>query len=193
MAVSFEDILNKVNSGKSEADFLAKLAETADNTPENTEVTDGPLSDEEKLASAQAGDIFAEAFMNRVEKRAAEKLALNPPTGITPNTLAVQQMNPGIQNSVMEDPRAPEVDKVVAILNSMVGDPTMPGTKTVIDQAPNSQMAAPASPVMGMQPNNVQAMKAQETAASMAAEAGRKTASHEDVVAALYTHFFGGE
>ena len=196
MSVTLEDILEKMKAGTPESDFVAKLAAAA----EPTQVTDPtPVSspntneDEAKVAQAldQEGRVFARAFYDELGKIAHEKMALNPPTGITPNRAQFQQMNPGIQNSVLEDAGAPEFNRVLAVLNSLVGNPTLPATKTEIGPLA-SPSAAPSSGGLGGQVTNAEVIRAKEEAAATSAVAKGASANSGEVVNALYAYYFGG-
>lgn len=219
MSVTLEDILDKMKTGSAESDFVQKLAEQA--TPVQTVTDPAPIEtdpaktaapvvtdpvvtdpvvtpdpvDEVKLAETldEEGRVFARAFYDELNKIATEKVALNPPTGMTPNRGPFQQMNPAIQNSLQEDPRGPEVDRVVQILNSLVGNPTMPATKTEVGPLASPAAAAP-TPVMGQQVTNAEVEASKEEAMAYKAEAAHKTGEAVDpVTSALYTHYFDKE
>jgi len=194
MSVTLEAILDKMKSGTAETDFVQKLAAAAE-TPATVTDTTPPTfdTDEAKIAEAldAEGRVFARAFYDELNKIATEKLALNPPTGITPNRAQFQQMNPGIQNSVMEDAGAPEINRVVAILNSLVGNPTMPATKTEVGPLA-SPSAAPSSGHLSGQVTNAEMVRAKEEAAATSAVAKGASVNHNDVVSALYAHYFTG-
>ena len=196
MSVTLDDILEKMKTGTAESDFVQKLAavtEPVSTVTDQTPTTSRVTEDEVKLAAQldQEGRVFARAFYDELNKIATEKLALNPTTGITPNRAQFQQMNPGMQNSVLEDAGAPEINRVVAILNSLVGDPTMPATKTEVGPLATPS-AAPSDGHLGGQVTNAEQMRAQEEA--MAYQAVAKGASYDgtEVVSALYAHYFGG-
>lgn len=177
--MNVNDILNRMaDPGK---DLGTKLAST-ENAQDST--------DAEKLASqiSEEAQLWARCVVEEFQKIAQEKVALNPPLPVTPTRAPQLVMNPAVQNSVVEDARGADVDKVVAILNSLVRDVTVPGVRTVIDNAPAQEAVSPPAPVGGMQPTQAEIVSAQQDAVAM------KSAEikHAEVVNALYQFYFGG-
>lgn len=177
--MNVNDILSKMSDPNSA--LAEKLAETAVSTPE-----------QEKLASETVGEaqLWARAVVEEFAKIAQEKQALNPsPTPITPTRAPELQMNPAVQNSIREDSRGGDVDRVTAILASLVRDVTAPGVRTVVDQAPSQEGLTPPAPVYGMQPTQAEIVSAQQDAVAMKSAADK----HAEVVGALYELYFGGK
>ena len=181
MSVNLNKILQGYNTP--EREFVQKLAE-------ETPVTVSETDELRKQALAEVSEeatVFARVCAEEWSKIAQEKQALNPsPTPITPTRAPLLQMNPAVQNSIQEDARGADVDKVTAILRSLIRDVSAPGVRTVIEgSVPSQEMMAAPSPVYGMQPTQAEIVSAQQDA---------KTAEvkHAEVVYALFDHYFGG-
>jgi len=111
--MTLKEILNSAQSNSPEASFLnnlnvgnEKVAETAGNTALTAE------EEAQKVAELdEEGRIFARAFIDELDKIATEKMALNPPDGITPNRAQFQQINPALQLSVKKMHVGPKLIK----------------------------------------------------------------------------------
>ena len=192
--MTLKEILSMSQSDSAEAAFVNSL------NAGNEKVAEPVIVDNEAEKVAQIdeeGRIFARAFIDELDKIAAsklEKMALNAPpfglTPITPNSMVNNQVNPAVQLSVREDARGPEVDKVNAIITSLLQDITLPATKTYVHQKEQVMPAAP-SPVMGQQGTVMEAAQAAEEAAAVKEEMARHASlDNSDVVAALYRDIF---